>query len=600
MAKCINDIVNPDIKASPTKSATSSTVSNKKDNGDKKLEESFLDSISSATKRLRNTDCSKEIGDFFSSSLPKTTNVAGQVYDFVANDLNLQSGMKAFGGLVDKLELNGEGIATSFCVTVGSLADALIFYLEIALKAAPLLFKKLDKLRAKLEKVLTEFNSAVRDCIVGVIIDTKLAVNKVVNKVLDLDILVELADNCPCVIEILQGLFDCREDDNGNKLTTGEEVVSCIQDKYNIDPTQIVNTINDLVDNSIIGNIDKGFNVIDELIKSTIELLFTPIRELFKVYCDLLTHKNNVTFLVEGLGDAKCLLIYTDEKDEFTGLPYKGMSILDILNTLKLWVNCFETVCDGLVDDYRLKLKEANEDLRIDSKFWRDIVYIDLYQSCIAQKVQRSQDRPTMIRELFIKNKNKGKDPFNNLIDVFKQVGKISYETSTTDRTIGQVAEALKFANGPEAEDVPLEQGVDEFESGVEEKVKDIIRNIKNSLDRDPYYELFLQLLEWQANFIKSESHVKLIYDTIEQNQRISKVIPDSTSISTAKDTGASERRSFGNPNVIDAIFYPTYQLNNDYEQDEIDMIGGYSMPKQNENEPKDLYYNRVYQEIFS
>ena len=58
-------------------------------------------------------------------------------------------------------------------------------------------FKKIDALKRKLEKALLDFTSEVRDCIVSVIVDAKLAINKLVNNIADFDILIELMENCP-------------------------------------------------------------------------------------------------------------------------------------------------------------------------------------------------------------------------------------------------------------------------------------------------------------------------------------------------------------------------------------------------------------------
>ena len=63
-----------------------------------------------------------------------------------------------------------------------------------------------------------------------------------------------------------------------------------------------------------------------------------------------------------------------------------------------------ELPCPSITEDIAAYVKQANEDLRLDDKYWRDTTMIDLYQSCISVKVQAQQPRPTMIREIFVKD----------------------------------------------------------------------------------------------------------------------------------------------------------------------------------------------------
>ena len=90
MAKCINDIVNPNIGSSPTKSATSPYVYDNKHNGDITFADNFIDAIDNVTKKLQRTNCTEAVTDFFSSQLPKTTSAVTKTYDWVSNNANLE------------------------------------------------------------------------------------------------------------------------------------------------------------------------------------------------------------------------------------------------------------------------------------------------------------------------------------------------------------------------------------------------------------------------------------------------------------------------------------------------------------------------------
>ncbi len=39
-------------------------------------------------------------------------------------------------------------------------------------------------------------------------------------------------------------MFNCVTDDDGNKLTTPEDVLNCVINKYNLNPNTIINAVN--------------------------------------------------------------------------------------------------------------------------------------------------------------------------------------------------------------------------------------------------------------------------------------------------------------------------------------------------------------------
>jgi hypothetical protein len=606
MAKCINKIINENVAASGVKNATDKNVANNKSKGDEFLFDTFVDALESATLKLQRTNCTDVVMDYFSNQFPTTTGAVRGGYDWVSENVNLQTGMQKVGGALDKVSsdvgFDSESITSSFCVTVTNAYRTVIFYVDAATKAAFVLFKKIDILKRKLEKALLDFTSEVRDCIVSVIVDAKLAINKVINNITDFDILIELMEKCPCIQDIVSSMFDCTEDEYGNKYTTAAQVVACVETKFLISPDEILSAVNDFVDNTILDNIDKGFNMLDKFIKTTMDLLMAPLRELMRMYCILLNEKINVTSIVKTLGPADCLLVYTVERDE-RGNEYFGMSVIDIINTFKYWANCFEFVCETFVEDLRTTIKTLNEDLRLDDKYWRDVMLIDLYQSCIAQQVQSQQPRPAMIREIFVKNQDKGKNIFVGIIDAFKQTGKLDATKNQSTKNPTPIADAIQFKDGPDNEDLPIQEGEELFKDAtVEESIISIIRNLGTSVNRGIYFERFLQLVEWEARYKKTTEHTNLI----EKVDKISKDgignIISTREVTNIYDDTSSERVvdafTLANNPPVQSFKTPTYELYNDYDEESIDKIQESTKPDKLTGESLQSQYTRWYTEV--
>lgn len=600
----INKIVGDNVAASGVRNATDKNVYDRSNKGDITFADSFLDTIESATLKLQRTNCTDVVLDYFSNAFPATTSAVRGGYDWVSENANLQTGMQKVGGALDKVSssvgFDAESITKSFCVTVTNAFRTVIFYVDSATKAAFVLFKKIDKLKNKIEKALLDFTSEVRDCIVSVIVDAKTAINNLVNNVLDFDILLELMENCPCIQTIIAKMFSCEKDENGNVNSTPQQVLDCVVNKFSLNADDILGAVNDFIDNTILDNINKGFNMLDEFIKNTMELLMLPLRELMRMYCLLLNEKINVTSVVKTLGDAECLLLYTVEKDD-NGREYFGMSVIDIINTLKFWANCFEFVCQSFVEDMKTKIKELNEDLRLDDKYWRDVMLIDIYQSCIATQVQAQQPRPSMIRELFVKDQDKGKNIFTGIIDAFKQVGKIDTDKAPATKNVSPMADAITFKDGPDGEDLPIQQGSINFNPGVEDNLINIIRNIGTSVDRGIYFERFLQLVTWEGPYKKSSAHTSLIESVDKMNKEDTARIINERSVSNAADDTASQRSanaydSEQNPQ-LQSFKSPTYQVEDDYNVEDIEKIQKSISPDKLKGESLQNYYSRWYTE---
>lgn len=616
MAKCINNIIDTNVSSGGTLNASSTTStyaypsgtgtyidSPMKGNGDVRFSNSYADAVSNSitqyantinglTLKLNSTNCTEEVMEFFKKQFPVATTMLTQGYDWTSNNLNVQSGINKLGNSLKGGNL--EKLTEQFCDTVTNMFRTLIFYLDVATKAAVVIFKKIDALRKKIEKALLEFTAAVRDCLVSVIIDAKNAINKVITNVLDFDVVLDLMEHCPCITKIIASMFNCKKDDNGNKLTTASEVLNCVINKFRLEPSKIINAVNNFIDNTMLDTLNKGFNLLDEFIKNTMELLMTPFRELIRLYSKFLTQKINMTIIIRAIEPADCLLIYTKEHDA-SGSSYLGMSIIDMINTLKSWANCFEFACSSFVDDVSNKIKELNESLRLDDRYWRDVMSIDLYQSAIGAKVQSNQPRPAMIREIFTKNQGKGKDVFIGIIDAFKQVGSITVDVGWKNKDLGNIAQAIKFKDGPDNEGEAAQSNnnvnAEPFTTSIESYIMSIESNLCN--DSDPYFvERFYELLAWLAAYKKSGTHIKHI-DTLLNEQHIQDSSFLNNPISTSYEVKGDRVYFKGNVEAELPIITPSYEVTDDYDATIINKIHSYDTPTRKDNETLRAYYSR-------
>lgn len=608
MAKCINQIINRDVKVRGQVTLSSRVAgSNKID--DENFFESFRDSISGAAKRLRTVNCSEVVLDYFSDN---TGVDIRRGYDWVSDNVNLQTAMQQFGGLVDKVSpsvgFDISKITSIFCVTITNIFRQLTFFIENALKVAIGLFKVIDKYLFQLEQAIQDFIDEVRDCIVSVIVDAKLALNKVLNNVLDFDIVVDLMVACPCVTEIFSSIFGC-EDANGNPITipdnaspvtrkrVAEEILECMVDKFSINPTDLLGPVNNFIDDTLLANIQKGYNVLQESVALMMELLITPLRELVKAYCFLLTEKINVTLLVKTLGPSKCLLVYTTEFDE-SGREFEGMSILDMIETLKLWTTCFEFVCAPFIEESKLTIQRLQEDFRLDSRFWNNVFALDIYTSCVAVNLTGQTTRPTAIREVYANNVGKGKDVFTSITDVVKDVGKIVIESAEDERVIGQVYESIRTKEGPDEEETPIIQGNQNFYQTVEDKVIAVTRNLGSAINDDPNYERYMNLLTWEARYRKKEEHIQLLNQIKEKYRTGTITSTNVREVSTAIDDSDTSQVITGPPTINSGLKVPDYVIPIDFDAQTQEDILNSSAPEKKNTESLVEYYSRWFDEI--
>jgi hypothetical protein len=104
-----------------------------------------------------------------------------------------------------------------------------------------------------------------------------------------------------------------------------------------------------------------------------------------------------------------------------------------------------------------------------------------------------------------------------------------------------------------------------------------ILRNLGTSVDKNIYFERFLQLVTWEGKFIKSNDHMQLIESIDKKSKESTSTNITTREISTAIDTSDSDRVTdpyYNAQNPLEQSFpVPNYELTNDYDADEIESI---------------------------
>ena len=598
MAVCINDILEPDLSLPPSDSPETSVgnfgLYNKQ--GEFTYDLQFIDAINNATKNLAGINCSKEVNDYLRKQLDKLKSKSGSIVSgtIIESAINTISDVTHdVANFVRKTEKNINALEKKLCTVIVPFFKTLTTLIDIATKLLPILYKKIQKLRAKLQAALADFTNTVKSCMIQVVSDLKTSLDiKIKNAIAPtIDSTLALMRACPCATEIIGSMFGCNRDSNGNKITDPDDVYACIKNKYAfLDPSIIVDAYNNVVTKYLVNNIKAAFTFIDNLIKNILQLLMLPIRELMRIYGKILNQKIDMSFLLDAIGPFECLFSYTTEHDG-AGLSFKGMSVIDMINTIKKWSSCFDQVCSSLITDSDDYLKTLNQSLHLDERFWRDANIIDLYQSTIGYKLQAYPPSALMLRKLFITNNTNGKGTFVDIIDVFKQIGTMSAQNVTFNNPFAKSPtqkSAVVFSTNNEKESPNTSNGLAELTTGIEKRLMQMETTLAS--DSDAYYVAkFNELISFETSFAKSDAHntqIETLFNAqiqINSNYTGSGIIMEPLVV----------RQPYSGIEPL-----PTYVISNDYNQTEADKIENSTLPERNVNENLVDYYKRCFSVI--
>jgi len=581
----IHRIIHGDTKSSGTQNAATQSSEGKLD---KNFEDQFLDSIKNATNRLKiDSNCSANLFEFMKLSPPNAPTGVGELF---------HSGMSLIG--VDN-PFSTDSIGANICLFTSKSVNTLDFFIELALKQALILFRRIDVYKRNLELVLLNFNNNIKSCLIKTLIDTKTLINRTANIVVDFSALADIMVACPCVEDILRNMFrlDCFEDNKGNP----NAIVECLED-IGFGASEMLCYVNAFIDRAM-KNVSQLFNKFEDVIKTTMDSLLAPFRDLVKQYCLLLTTKFDVSFIMKPAQQTgfDCLFIYTLETNRITNVKTPSMNVLDIVKTYKTWVNCFDTICSSFSDELRRKIRAINDDLRLNFKHWNDPNVMDIFISCLFLSDGNNSTRSTTVREVFSRFRNSNaRTVFGDVSDTFKDLGKFPIstfvslcspetdadgnvtsvtsievpESIASSESLNPITDSIVNSDGLEEENINIVNPTLLFKKEVEELIILMIRNIGNAVTLDAYPEIFSELIEWEIIYRKTQKHLNAINAV-----NIAITNAAASSISTAA------RQVDEVENVL-----PSYVILDDFSE-----LNGVEKPERRQNEDLVSYYARWY-----
>ena len=556
MAKCITDVISPRQETSATQSDSIIVGSFNE------AVEKVANSINDVSSKLEATNCTKVVFDWCRETM------GINAYAAVGMMSNLNWGFKQYNMFNFPVNLEGAlSLSKSLCQTIGTWIAWIQATIDIATKAAFVLFAKIDAARVQLEAALLRFNAAVFKCITDLLSDIKrsanldIGVGVLVNLDFNWDELLQIMIDCPCFCRAIACVTGCNKDSDGNDISRNpERVIECIQNKLPIGVGVgigggIAGSLNDLLYDFLM----KLYQSIKAAIEMTFEMLMKPLRALIKAYADLLSQKFDVSGFIKMVGNFECFFIYTLEYKN--NREFYGMSVIDMINTFKSWTVCFSHLCPGLMKDIEAKIKEINESLRLNDAFWQGAFEADLYAICIAAKLGRKiyRDNP--------------KTQFDSLLSQLEassitRVCKNHNRTSAANTPTSKVDEAIMFRTAPDREN-EVNVGEKPITQSEQKKCISISHNLVDKTVSPYFTEKYYQLLRMLADYEINENTVNELTKILDNCSK--KVYPVNMSKPfTPFPSNQSARAAL---EVYPAEIEVTYELVDDYDEDAINKI---------------------------
>lgn len=567
MAKCITDVISPRQETSATQS-DSSIVSSFTE-----AVEKAANSINNVSSKLEATNCTKVVFDWCRETM------GINAYAAVGMMSNLNWGFKQYNSFNFPVSIDGAlTLSKSLCQTISTWVAWIQATIDIATKAAFVLFVKIDAARLQLETALLRFNAAVFNCITDLLSDIKMSANLDVGVgarvTLDFnwDELLQIMIDCPCFCRAIACVTGCNKDADGNDISRNPEmVIECLQNKFPLSlgvgvgiGGGIAGSLNDLLYDFLM----KLYQSIKAAIEMTFEMLMKPLRALIKAYADLLTQKFDVSGFIKMTGNFECFFIYTLEYKN--NREFYGMSVIDMINTFKSWTVCFSHLCPGLMNDIEAKIKEINETLRLNDVFWQGAFEADLYDICIATKLGYKSFSDYEFREIYRDNP---KTQFDSLLvqleaSAITRVCKNHNRTSAANTPTSKVDEAIMFRTAPDREN-EVNVGENPITQSEQKKCISISHNLVDKTVSPYFTEKFYQLLRMLADYEINESTVDELTQILDNCSK--KVYPVNMSKPfTPFPSNQSAREAI---EVYPADIEVTYELVDDYDEAAINKI---------------------------
>lgn len=569
MAKCITEVISPRQETSATQSDSTILSSFTE------AVEKTANSINDVTSKQEATNCTKVVFDWCRDTM------GINAYAAVGMLSNLNKSFTAYNSFNFPVSIDGAlTLSKSLCQTIGTWIAWIQATIDIATKAAFVLFAKIDAARLRLEEALLRFNAAVFKCITDVLSDLKMSaslkVGAGVSVTLDFkwEELYQIMVDCPCFCRAIACVTGCNRDADGNDMSRDPDfVIECLKEKFPLSlgigaglGGALSGSLNDLLYDFLL----KLYNSIKDAIEMTFELLMKPLRALIKAYADLLTQKFDVSGFIKMVGNFECFFIYTLEWKN--NREFYGMSIIDMINTFKSWTVCFSHLCPGLMKDIEAKIKEINESLRLNDVFWQGAFEADLYDLCIAAKLGYKSFSEYEFRKIYRDNP---KTQFDSLLSQLEATGikKICRDhkrSSSANTPTSKVEEAIQFRTAPDREN-EVNVGEKPISNSEQKKCVSIAHNLVDKTVSPYFTEKFYQLLRLLGDYELSSDTVDDLTEILDNCSK--KVYP--VNMNRPFTPFPSNQSARPEIEVYPVDIEVTYELVDDYNEDTIKSILG-------------------------
>ena len=569
MAKCITDVISPRQETSATQSDSTILSSFTE------AVEKTANSINDVTSKLEATNCTKVVFDWCRDTMGLNA------YAAVGMLSNLNMSFTSYNSFNFPVSIDGAlTLSKSLCQTIGTWIAWIQATIDIATKAAFVLFAKIDAARLRLEEALLRFNAAVFKCITDVLSDIKMSANLEVGAGVSVTLdfkweeLYQIMVDCPCFCRAIACVTGCNRDADGNDMSRDPDfVIECLKEKFPLSlgigagiGGALSGSLNDLLHDFLL----KLYNSIKAAIEMTFEMLMKPLRALIKAYADLLTQKFDVSGFIKMVGNFECFFIYTLEWKN--NREFYGMSIIDMINTFKSWTVCFSHLCPGLMKDIEAKIKEINESLRLNDVFWQGAFEADLYDLCIAAKLGYKSFSEYEFREIYRDNP---KTQFDSLLSQLeasgiKKICKDHKRASSANTPTSKVEEAIQFRTAPDREN-EVNVGDKPISKSEQKKCVSISHNLVDKTVSPYFTEKYYQLLRLLGDYELSSDTVDDLTEILDNCSK--KVYP--VNMNKPFTPFPSNQTARPEIEVYPADVEVTYELVDDYNEDAIKSILG-------------------------
>lgn len=561
----------------------------------------FIDANATA---LYQYDCSEHLIEWMYKVCP-ALKTAGQAIDRITNKLNsITTGVK-LGDLVQN-----NSVTQKICDVIATLFGSVNAWLEMLTKAAFALFDKIDTARERMQSALQAMTDAVLKCILDVydMIEKYLGMLLRVSLNFDWEAFEVFLSECPCICRFIAFITGCDKDADGNNISDqADMVVLCIRDKFwFIDGLNLGTGLAAIMDDYIRQYIVLMFDAIDLAIESIFTLFIAPFRTLIKAYADLLRTKLDVTFLVAPLkvSHLDCLLLYT--REVVNGKTVYKMSVLDMMESMKMWVNCLEYPCKALSVRIKNKVKQFNEDFRLNGEYWNRAYEADIYLCCMRADAAASsgytlKELADMWDDLYDRlrtcnSRARNKVSIAKVTYGLNGTGGIEWDTyrfrrGQTEETLeanDRVAMAAQFTDSPDREN-DINVGSYPLTAQEDESIRALGLSVAAGCEEDPYFvEKWYQYLRFAGLYTLSNNTVEALRDVRENASGLTGDFSGSqTTFPTSKIREPVE--------VDETERTPNYWVEPDYDAERVAAIEGIAWKPKRDNESLADYYGRMY-----